>query len=199
MLTLFASSVKVLPISLGLCGSKRDGLGRAGLVGVGQLEAQALQRQRESLSSPPRPPQVSDSPPQGPPSETPSIHKQRSHFTRHKGNICFPSIFIRASLQPLLAGLQTVVLQALHVAVHTGAHVTPAAFSLAVQFNQVDDMQHDTPLGGGPAPLLIGVPGGSRRCVNRGAPAHLSRTHLKLGNFHCLFRRFGGNCFFRED
>lgn len=42
--------------------------------------------------------------------------------------------------------LQTVVCHALHVAVHTEPHVTPAAYPLAVQFNQADDMQHDIPL-----------------------------------------------------
>ena len=38
-----------------------------------------------------------------------------------------------------------VVCHALHVAVHTEPHVTPAAYPLAVQFNQADDMQHDIP------------------------------------------------------
>lgn len=47
--------------------------------------------------------------------------------------------------ESLPASLQTVVCHALHVAVHTEPHVTPAAYPLAVQFNQADDMQHDIP------------------------------------------------------
>lgn len=43
----------------------------------------------------------------------------------------------------------------LHVAVHTDPHVTPAAYPLAVQFNQADDMQHAIPLKH-PAHNLIG-------------------------------------------
>lgn len=49
-------------------------------------------------------------------------------------------------LDPLWSGSQSVVRHALHAVVHTEPHVTPAAYPLAVQFNQADDMQHDIPL-----------------------------------------------------
>lgn len=49
-------------------------------------------------------------------------------------------------LESFSVSLQTVVCHALHVAVHTEPHVTPAAYPLAVQFNQADDMHHDIPL-----------------------------------------------------
>lgn len=57
-----------------------------------------------------------------------------------------PLNLYRDVLESLLASFQTVVCHALHVAVHTEPHVTPAAYPLAVQFNQADDMQHDIPL-----------------------------------------------------
>lgn len=56
-----------------------------------------------------------------------------------------PLNLYRDVLESLQASLQTVVCHALHVAVHTEPHVTPAAYPLAVQFNQADDMQHDIP------------------------------------------------------
>lgn len=56
-----------------------------------------------------------------------------------------PLNLYRDLLESLLGSLQTVVCHALHVAVHTEPHVTPAAYPLAVQFNQADDMQHDIP------------------------------------------------------
>lgn len=52
----------------------------------------------------------------------------------------------RGVLESSSLRLQTVVCHALHVAVHTEPHVTPAAYPLAVQFNQADDMHHDIPL-----------------------------------------------------
>lgn len=50
------------------------------------------------------------------------------------------------ALESLMVSLQSAVCLALHVAVHTELHMTPAAYPLAVQFNQADDMQHDIPL-----------------------------------------------------
>lgn len=52
------------------------------------------------------------------------------------------------------------VCQALHVAVHTEPHVTPAAYPPAVQFNQADDMQPHWGVGGG----VRGI--GQEGCVN---------------------------------
>lgn len=78
--------LQVLPISLGLSGSERGrflgraGSGTAGGAGVGETEKEPLLAVEASAGQ--------CLSPKGPPSETPSIHKQRSHFTRHKGNIC---------------------------------------------------------------------------------------------------------------
>lgn len=58
-----------------------------------------------------------------------------------------PFLALRQDVLDLLrSGSQSVVRHELHAAVHTEPHVTPAAYPLAVQFNQADDMQHDIPL-----------------------------------------------------
>lgn len=62
-------------------------------------------------------------------------------------------------LEPLPSSSQTVVRHALHVAVHAEPHVTPAAYPLAVQFNQADDMQHDIPLWSVPLTASLGGSG----------------------------------------
>lgn len=62
-------------------------------------------------------------------------------------------------LEPLPSSSQTVVRHALHVAIHTEPHVTPAAYPLAVQFKQADDMQHDIPLWSVPLTASLGGSG----------------------------------------
>lgn len=65
----------------------------------------------------------------------------RTCFRRNQ----LPLNLYRGAAESLPARPQTVIRHALHVAVHAESHVTPAAYPLAVQFNQADDMQHDIP------------------------------------------------------
>ena len=98
--------------------------------------------------------------------------------------LCFrwkqlPFNLYRDVLESLLASLQTVVCHALHVAVHTEPHVTPAAYPLAVQFNQADDMQHDIPRRS--VPLTASLGGLDRGDVwTAGALSDLSGAQIKL-------------------
>lgn len=56
------------------------GSGTAGAAGIGETEEEALLTAGASAGQRLHA--------KGRRSETPSIHKQRGHFTRHKGNIC---------------------------------------------------------------------------------------------------------------
>lgn len=102
-------------------------------------------------------------------------------------------------LESLLASLQTVSCQALHVAVHTEPHVTPAAYPLAVQFNQADDMQHDIPQRSVPLTASSGLwmEGGRGGYTNLYIPCHplwrtkrmvfwVTRNESPREIFHCI-------------
>lgn len=81
--------------------------------------------------------------------------------------------------ESLLASVQTVVCHASYVAVHAEPHVTPAAYPLAVQFNQADDMQHDIPLSS--VPLTASLEGFSQGVVwAAGSFGELSGAQIKL-------------------
>lgn len=87
------------------------------------------------------------------------------HTCVSDGTSCL-SVFIRTFLSHYV---QTAASHASHVvAVRADPHVTPAANSPAVQFNQADDMQHGVPLWGVPAPSLMGLWTGGGVGLHRG-------------------------------